>query len=100
MLEDILQRLRAERGVDSNVELTKDIQFYPDFHGAFNAKCVRYTVYAHNEGNRSPVADPRMRGSIVGLDLVNTFVDLGCSMADVHNRTPPLLTWRASMLSP
>ncbi|KAF8727821.1 hypothetical protein AX14_006973 [Amanita brunnescens Koide BX004] len=59
VLEDILQRLRTERGVDSNVELTKDVQFYPDFHG-----------------NRSPVADPQMRGSIVGLELDASTSDL------------------------
>ncbi|KAF8630051.1 hypothetical protein AX15_003136 [Amanita polypyramis BW_CC] len=59
VLEDILQQLRAERGVGTNVELTKDIHFYPDFHG-----------------NRSPIADPRMRGSIVGLELDSSISDL------------------------
>ncbi|KAF8632006.1 hypothetical protein AX17_004950 [Amanita inopinata Kibby_2008] len=59
VLEDVLQKLRAERGVDSTVELTKDVHFYPDFHG-----------------NRSPIADPRMRGSIVGLDLDSSISDL------------------------
>ncbi|KAM6495453.1 Pentulose kinase [Amanita muscaria] len=59
VLEDILQNLRTERGVETNIELTKDVHFYPDFHG-----------------NRSPVADARMRGSIVGLDLDVSIADL------------------------
>ncbi|PFH50338.1 hypothetical protein AMATHDRAFT_40939 [Amanita thiersii Skay4041] len=59
VLEDILLKLCADRGVETTTELTKDIHFYPDFHG-----------------NRSPIADPRMRGSIVGLDLDASIGDL------------------------
>ncbi|XP_022670271.1 FGGY carbohydrate kinase domain-containing protein-like isoform X2 [Varroa jacobsoni] len=40
-------------------ELTKDLHVYPDYHG-----------------NRSPLADPNMRGMISGLELSNTEEDL------------------------
>lgn len=46
-------------GVSSRTELTKDLHMYPDLHG-----------------NRSPIADPRMRGSVVGLTLDDTINDL------------------------
>ncbi|KAI5829792.1 Pentulose kinase [Schizophyllum commune Tattone D] len=52
VLQDILDELVKEHGVANATELTKDIHFYPDLHG-----------------NRSPLADPRMRGAIVGLTL-------------------------------
>ncbi|KAF9464283.1 FGGY family of carbohydrate kinase [Collybia nuda] len=59
VLRDILERLKAEKGVDTLTELTKDLHMYPDFHG-----------------NRSPIADPRMRGSFVGLELDDGLNDL------------------------
>ncbi|KIM42840.1 hypothetical protein M413DRAFT_444492 [Hebeloma cylindrosporum] len=59
ILQDILDSLQAEQGLESLLELTKDLHMYPDLHG-----------------NRSPIADPRMRGSIVGLELDNSLINL------------------------
>ncbi|KAI1785344.1 Pentulose kinase [Ganoderma leucocontextum] len=59
VLHDELERLREEKKAENLTELTKDLHFYPDLHG-----------------NRSPLADPRMTGSIVGLQLDSGLTDL------------------------
>ncbi|KAF8576224.1 Pentulose kinase [Ramaria rubella] len=59
ILESELERQRAEKGVATLTELTKDLHFYPDLHG-----------------NRSPIADPKMTGSISGLTLDDSMSDL------------------------
>ena len=44
--------MRQEKGLSSIHELTRNFHVFPDFHG-----------------NRSPLADPEMKGALVGLDL-------------------------------
>ncbi|KAI5122182.1 hypothetical protein M0805_007079 [Coniferiporia weirii] len=59
VLANQLEKLRQEKGVETLTELTKHLHFYPDLHG-----------------NRSPIADPTMRGSIMGLTLDSSLQDL------------------------
>ncbi|KAF8883452.1 FGGY family of carbohydrate kinase [Infundibulicybe gibba] len=59
VLQEMLDKLCAEGGVESVTELTKHLHLYPDLHG-----------------NRSPIADARMRGSIFGLELASGLPDL------------------------
>ena len=51
-LEAKCVEMKHEKNLDSIHNLTKNLHVFPDFHG-----------------NRSPLADPEMKGSIVGLDL-------------------------------
>lgn len=54
-----LENLVSERNVRSVVSLAKHMFFYGDFHG-----------------NRSPIADPRMRASIIGQSMDSSINDL------------------------
>jgi ribulose kinase len=70
VLQDILEKLRIEKGVDTLTELTKDLHMYPDFHGVHHTS-LGTLILTQYTGNRSPIADPRMRGSFVGLELAS-----------------------------
>ncbi|KAG0173099.1 hypothetical protein DFQ28_001046 [Apophysomyces sp. BC1034] len=58
-LNQHLESLRKERGLNHVENLTHHMHIYPDYHG-----------------NRSPLADPTLRGSMVGLTLDKSVDDL------------------------
>ncbi|MFO0612528.1 MAG: FGGY-family carbohydrate kinase [Polyangiaceae bacterium] len=55
VLNEILERLAASSGVRFAAELTRELHVFPDFHG-----------------NRSPRADPTLRGMVSGLKLTDS----------------------------
>ncbi|KAA1465926.1 Pentulose kinase [Dentipellis sp. KUC8613] len=59
VLADTLEEIRKREGAETWTEVLKFMHFYPDLHG-----------------NRSPIADPRMRGSLMGLTLDSSLHDL------------------------
>ncbi|EKD04731.1 hypothetical protein A1Q2_00961 [Trichosporon asahii var. asahii CBS 8904] len=54
-----LEEMQERAGAPTLTHLTKDLHFYPDLHG-----------------NRSPLADPKMKGMITGLELDDSLDDL------------------------
>ncbi|KAJ8653985.1 hypothetical protein O0I10_010321 [Lichtheimia ornata] len=54
-----LERMQEERGFKHLEDLTKQMHIYPDYHG-----------------NRSPLADPTLRGMIIGVSLDHSINDL------------------------
>lgn len=59
LLGERLDTMQKEHGAATLTHLTKDLHFYPDMHG-----------------NRSPLADPKMRGMFTGLELSDSLNDL------------------------
>ncbi|KAI9028278.1 hypothetical protein CLU79DRAFT_738579 [Phycomyces nitens] len=59
LLNTHLQHLQKQRHLDRLEDLTRHLHIYPDYHG-----------------NRSPLADPTLRGTIVGVSLDNSLDDL------------------------
>ncbi|KAL8561721.1 hypothetical protein ACOMHN_026005 [Nucella lapillus] len=59
-LNTLLEKIASREGVPPS-QLTKDLHVFPDFHG-----------------NRSPLADPSMKGMVCGLTLSDREEDLAC----------------------
>lgn len=55
VLLEVLQRLCQEKQVKSFTELTKDIQFYPDFHGTLTVAVASISIFLFL--NRKQVTD-------------------------------------------
>lgn len=75
VLAETLETLKTEAGVNSLTLLTKDLHFYPDLHGKVYRR-PRGHLNNLISGNRSPLSDSKMRGSIVGLSLDSSLSDL------------------------
>ncbi|BEJ14916.1 hypothetical protein CspHIS471_0406830 [Cutaneotrichosporon sp. HIS471] len=64
LLGEQLDKMQKNEKALTRVHLTKDLHFYPDLHG-----------------NRSPLADPKMRGMITGLELDASLDDLAAKFS-------------------
>jgi len=51
-LENVLEEIRREQNLENVSLLTRDLHVWPDFHG-----------------NRSPISDPNLKGSVFGLTM-------------------------------
>jgi len=59
VLEELLERLQVEKGVESLTELTADMHLYPDFHGRFFLLSRTFQMSENPPTIREPVTDRR-----------------------------------------
>lgn len=53
VLLEVLEKLRQEKQVESLTELTKDIHFYPDFHGMLTTVLMLdFSLFLQETGHR------------------------------------------------
>jgi hypothetical protein len=63
--------MAADRGLDTIDRLTEDFHVYPDFHG-----------------NRSPVADPTLKGMVTNIYIHICFVNYNLNGGTIREFSP------------